>query len=85
LKGENGPENGGKIFLTDAVETVLTAVLPHERGLGWSSMMTGSPKAQPDGPTTTTFGGVGQTAYGLWNCEYISNLELLNRLNQETT
>jgi hypothetical protein len=40
LKGENEPKN-----LSDAVETVPTAVLTHELGLGWNTMMTGSPKA----------------------------------------
>jgi hypothetical protein len=34
------------------------AVLTHDKGLGWNTMMMGSPKAEPDGPPTATFGGL---------------------------
>jgi hypothetical protein len=51
----------GLKFVTDAVETVLTAVSTHDQRLGWNTMMTGSPEAEPDGPPTATFGGVGQS------------------------
>jgi hypothetical protein len=71
----------GLKFVTNAVETVPMAVLTHDKGLGWNTMMMGSPKAEPDGPPTATFGGLKK----VWKCEYTSNLELSNRRNQETT
>jgi hypothetical protein len=58
--------NTGLKNLSDAVETVPTAVLAHEQGLGWNTMMTGPPQAQPDRPPTATLGDLEQK-YGNGN------------------